>query len=163
MAGRKRLKVLVIVSCGGHFEQAIECLEAFRGCDVILVCYRYWGEMKGFSHPLVSRVRLVRFIAPQKWGLCLSMVVNLFEFLWIFLRERPDLLFSTGAEIAIGPFILGKLFWRTKNIYMETAAGNREGTVTARVLYRWSNLFLVQWPHQIGTFGPKARYEGRVV
>ena len=169
MAGRKRLKVLVIVSGGGHFEQAIECLEAFRGCDVVLVCNRFWGEMKGFSHPLanrvrlVSRVRLISLLGLKKWVLYLSMVVNLFECLWIFLRERPDLLFSTGAEIAIGPFILGKLLWRTKNIYMETAAGNREGTVTARVLYRWSDLFLVQWPRQIGMFGPKARYEGRVV
>ena len=150
MAGRKRLKVLVIVSGGGHFEQAVECLEAFCGCDGVLVCYRYLGELKSFNHPLVSRVRLVSLLAFKGWVLYLSLIVNLFEFLWIFLREWPDILFSTGSEIAIGPFILGKLLWRTKNIY-------------ARVLYRWSDLFLVQWPHQTAMFGPKALYEGRIV
>jgi UDP-N-acetylglucosamine:LPS N-acetylglucosamine transferase len=163
VAGRKRLKVLVIVSGGGHFEQGVECLDAFRGCDVVLVCYRYLGELKGFSHPLVSRVRLVSLLASKGWVLYLSMIVNAVQFLWMFLRERPDILFSTGSEIAIGPFIMGKLLWRTKNIYLETAAGNREGTVTARVLYRWSDLFLVQWPHQVAVFGSKARYEGRIV
>jgi UDP-N-acetylglucosamine:LPS N-acetylglucosamine transferase len=163
VAGRKRLKVLVIVSGGGHFEQGVECLEAFRGCDVVLVCYRYLGELKGFSHPLVSRVRLVSLLAHGGRLVYLSLAINAFQFLGMFLRERPDILFSTGSEIAIPPFIMGKLLWRTKNIYLETAAGERKGTVSARVLYRWSDLFLVQWPHQVKEFGPRARYEGRIV
>ena len=163
MAGRKRLKVLVIVSGGGHFEQGVECLDAFRGCDVVLVCYRYLGELKGFSHPLVSRVRLVSLLASKGWVLYLSMIVNAVQFLWMFLRERPDILFSTGSEIAIGPFIMGKVLWRTKNIYIETVTRIQQCTVTAYWVYRWSDLFLVQWPHQVKWFGPKARYEGRVL
>lgn len=159
----KRLKTLCIVSGGGHLEEAVECFEAFARTEQVVVVYRHKGEMASFTHPLVSRVRLVSLYGAKGWRLYLSLVVNLFEFLWIFLRERPDILFSTGSEIAIGPFVMGKIFWRTKNVYVETVTRIRECTKTAHWVYRWSDLFLVQWPQQVSMFGPKARYEGRVL
>lgn len=159
----RRLKALCIVSGGGHLEEAVECFDAFKHTDLRVVAYKHRGEMASFSHPRVLRVRLVSLFGAKGWRLYLSLVVNLFEFLWIFLRERPDLLFSTGSEITIGPFILGKLLWRTKNIYLETVTRISQCTVTAHWVYRWSDLFLVQWPHQTAMFGPKARYEGRVL
>ena len=119
--------------------------------------------MASFTHPLVSRVRLVSLYGAKGWRLYLSLLVNLLEFFRIFLRERPDILFSTGSEIAIGPFILGKILFRTKNIFLETVTRIGACTVTAHWVYRWCDLFLVQWPHQTAMFGPKARYEGRVL
>jgi len=163
MPYRGRSKTLVVVSGGGHFEQAIECLEAFRNTDVVLVCYRYLGDLAHFKHPRIRRIRLVTLLAFRGWALYLSLMLNALQFLWIFVCERPDILFSTGSEIAIIPFILGKVLWRTHNIFLETACGAPEGTGTAHWLYRWSDLFLVQWPHQVRMFGPKARYEGRLL
>jgi len=157
------LKVLCIVSGGGHLEEAVECFDALAGTDLVVVVYKHKGEMASFRHPRVSRVRLVRLFGAKGILLYLSLCVNLLEFLWIFLRERPDILFSTGSEIAIGPFILGKLVWHTKNIFLETVTRIHECTVTSHWVYRWSDLFLVQWPHQVEFFGPKARYEGRVL
>lgn len=159
----KPLKTLCIVSGGGHLEEAVECFEALRGTELVVVVYRHRGEMASFSHPLVSRVRLVSLFGAKGPLLYLSLLVNLLEFFWIFLRERPDILFSTGSEIAIGPFIMGKVLWRTRNIFVETVTRIRECTVTAHWVYRWSDLFLVQWPHQTERFGPRARYEGRVL
>ncbi|MFW5798326.1 MAG: hypothetical protein ACOCXX_01600 [Planctomycetota bacterium] len=161
--GDRPKKVMCIVSGGGHLEEAIECFEAFRGTELVVVMYRHLGEMASFSHPLVSRVHLVRLYGAKGWRLYLSLVVNLLEFIRLFMRERPDVLFSTGSEIAIGPFVMGKLFWGTRNIFVETVTRIDECTVTAHKLYRWSDLFLVQWPHQVGFFGPRARYEGRVL
>ena len=162
-APTKRLKTLCIVSGGGHIEEAAECFEAFRDTDLVVAVYRHHGEMASFTHPLVSRVRLVSLYGAKGWRLYLSLLVNLLEFFRIFLRERPDILFSTGSEIAIGPFILGKILFRTKNIFLETVTRIGACTVTAYWVYRWCDLFLVQWPHQTAMFGPKARYEGRVL
>jgi beta-1,4-N-acetylglucosaminyltransferase len=163
MSAIRPLKVLCIVSGGGHLEEAVECFEAFAGTDLVVVVYRHKGEMATFRHPLVSRVRLVSLFGAKGVLLYLSLIVNLFQFFWIFLRERPDILFSTGSEIAIGPYIMGKLLWRTKNIYIETVTRIQRCTVTAHWVYRWSDLFLVQWPHQTKFFGSRARYEGRVL
>jgi UDP-N-acetylglucosamine:LPS N-acetylglucosamine transferase len=159
----RRPKTLCIVSGGGHLEEAIECFDAFAETDLVVVVYRHRGEMASFTHPLVNRVRLVSLFGAKGPLLYLSLAVNLLEFVWILLQERPDILFSTGSEIAIGPFIMGKLLWRTRNIYIETVTRIHECTVTAHWLYRWSDLFLVQWPHQVSMFGPKTRYEGRVL
>ena len=159
----KRLKTLCIVSGGGHLEEAVECLDAFAQTEVVVVVYRHRGEMASFTHPLVSRVRLVSLYGAKGWPLYLSLIINLLEFFWIFLRERPDILFSTGSEIAIGPFIMGKILWRTKNVYVETVTRIHVCTKTAHWVYRWCDLFLVQWPQQVEMFGPKARYEGRVL
>ena len=164
MTSRNRqLKTLCIVSGGGHLEEAVECFDAFADTNLVVVVYRHRGEMATFTHPRVSRVRLVSLFGAKGLLLYLSLVVNLFEFAWIFLRERPDILFSTGSEIAIGPFVMGKVLWRTRNIYIETVTRIHECTRTAYWLYRWSDLFLVQWPHQVPMFGPHARYEGRVL
>ncbi|MFO8013069.1 MAG: hypothetical protein R6X20_07160 [Phycisphaerae bacterium] len=159
----RRPKTLCIVSGGGHLEEAIECFDAFADTDLVVVAYRHRGEMASFTHPHVRRVRLVSLFGAKGPLLYLSLAVNLLEFVRIFLQERPDILFSTGSEIAIGPFIMAKLLWRTRNIYIETVTRIHECTVTAHWLYRWSDLFLVQWPHQVSMFGPKARYEGRVL
>lgn len=159
----RRRKTLCIVSGGGHLEEAIECFDAFADTNLVVAVYRHRGEMATFTHPQVSHVHLVSLFGARGLLLYLSLIVNLLEFVWIFLRERPDILFSTGSEIAIGPFIMGKIFWRTRNIYIETVTRIRECTVTAHWLYRWSDLFLVQWPHQVRMFGPKARHEGRVL
>jgi len=159
----KPLKALCIVSGGGHLEEAVECFDAFTGCELVVVVYRHKGEMASFSHPRVSRVRMVSLYGAKGWRLYLSLVVNLWQFFVLFLRERPDVLFSTGSEIAIGPFVMGKLLWRTKNIFVETVTRIHQCTRTAHWVYRWSDLFLVQWEHQKSMFGPRARYEGRVL
>lgn len=157
------LKMICIVSGGGHIEEAAECFEAFRDTEIVIAVYRHQGEMASFSHPKVSRVRMVSLFGSHNLLLYLSLIANLFEFFWMFLRERPDILFSTGSEIAIGPFAMGKLLFRTKNIFLETVTRIHKCTRTAHWVYRWTDLFLVQWPHQTATFGPKARYEGRVL
>ena len=161
MTTPRKKRILMISSGGGHLEQALECLEAFPDCDVAMAIYA--GPGKSFSHPGINRVYKVRLFGGIGFLMVLTLFVNIFEFIRILLRERPDIIFSTGAEVTITPFIMGKLFFRTQNIFIETAFGGHGPTQTARWVYRWSNLFLVQWPHQVDMLGPKARYEGRLL
>jgi beta-1,4-N-acetylglucosaminyltransferase len=155
------MNIGIIVSGGGHLDEALPLLEAFKGHRVFLVTYVQQSLLR-FHHPHIERVYFVRLWGSKGIGLYLSIFINLFEFIYILLKERPNVLFSTGSEIAIIPFFLGKTFFRTKLIFLETATRVFGPSLTARVLYAVSDVFLVQWETLVGRFGPKAQFRGRV-
>jgi UDP-N-acetylglucosamine:LPS N-acetylglucosamine transferase len=78
----------------------------------------------------------------------------------ILLRERPETIVSTGAEVAIPFFYLGKLLFRSDLIFVETVSRIRHPSITGRVVYPVADLFLVQWPELCAAYGRRARYVG---
>lgn len=79
-----------------------------------------------------------------------------------FLRERPDLIISTGAEIALPVFLIGKLFG-SKTIFIETMTALEKPTLTGRILYHFSNRFLVQNQESLQAYGPRAEFHGSLL
>jgi len=77
----------------------------------------------------------------------------------IVLRERPDLVITTGAGIVVFFCLFAKLLG-AKLVFIESMANVKRPTLTARLLYPFSNLFLVQWPSLLPFF-PRARFVGR--
>ncbi len=71
----------------------------------------------------------------------------------IAVRERPRLVISTGADVAVPICLLAKLVG-ARLIYIETAA-ELEPTLSGRLVYRFADLFIVQWPEQQAAF-PRA-------
>lgn len=60
-------------------------------------------------------------------------------------RERPDLIVSSGAAIAVPFFLVGKLLG-AKTVYVEVFDRVDTPTLTGRIVRRLSDLFVVQWP-----------------
>jgi UDP-N-acetylglucosamine:LPS N-acetylglucosamine transferase len=90
------------------------------------------------------------------------MMKAFFQAARILLRERPDVVLSTGAEIAI-PFLwVGRLLG-TRTVYVESWCRIRTRSGTGPLVYPAADLFLVQWPTVLNLYGPKARYEGGLV
>lgn len=78
---------------------------------------------------------------------------------WNVLRkERPDILISTGAAVAVPFFYLGKLFG-VKLLYIEVYDRVTSATLTGRLVYPISDAFLLQWDEQ-KQFYPKGTYVG---
>jgi UDP-N-acetylglucosamine:LPS N-acetylglucosamine transferase len=73
--------------------------------------------------------------------------------------ERPDMIVTTGAEIAIPAFVIGRLM-RAKTLFLESAARVTSTSRTGRILYHVSDFFFVQWPSNRSLYGPKAVYKG---
>ena len=71
----------------------------------------------------------------------------------IALRERPRLVISTGADVAVPICLLGKALG-ARLIYVETA-GELAPTLSGRLVYPFADLFIVQWPEQRAAF-PRA-------
>jgi UDP-N-acetylglucosamine:LPS N-acetylglucosamine transferase len=80
----------------------------------------------------------------------------------IFLCERPDIIISTGAEVAIPAFYIGKLFG-SHCIFIELWAAIFEPTQTGKWLYSIADEFYVQWESLLLRYGPKARFRGTIV
>jgi len=76
-------------------------------------------------------------------------------------RERPDVIISTGAGLAIPYFVLGRLFG-SKLVYLEVFDRIDSPTLTGRVCYPFCHLFAVQWPEQ-RQFYPRATLVGPVL
>lgn len=60
-------------------------------------------------------------------------------------RERPDLIVSSGAAVAVPFFLVGKLLG-AKTVYIEVFDRVDAPTLTGRLVRRLTDLFVVQWP-----------------
>ena len=70
------------------------------------------------------------------------------------IREKPDIVISTGALAVIPLCLLAKLF-RRKLIFIESFAKVSSPTKTGKLLYKYADRFYVQWP-QMKEFYPDA-------
>lgn len=81
---------------------------------------------------------------------------------WRTLRTfRPDVVVSTGAGVAFPFFLLARLR-RIKTVYIEVYDRIELPTLTGRLCYPISDLFLLQWEEQ-HRFYPKGRLIGRLL
>jgi UDP-N-acetylglucosamine:LPS N-acetylglucosamine transferase len=146
---------MIVCSGGGHLAEAQRLMPAFDGCRTSLVTYRNArgsAPISGVPTYLVenigaSPVRLLRAIPTM---------------LRAIVVERPNLIVSTGSEIAIPFFYLAK-FLPIKTLFVESWCRVRTPSGTARLVYPVADRFLVQWEPLLTHFGSKAEFAGRVL
>lgn len=80
---------------------------------------------------------------------------------WKVLRhEKPDLIVSSGAAVAVPFFYLGKLMG-AKLIYIEVFDRIDKPTLTGKLVYPITDRFIVQWEQQKQVY-PKALNLGSI-
>lgn len=146
------MKICLICSHGGHLSEMLQLMEAFEGHETFFVTYDSTRTRE------LERKYLLRNIGTNP----LSMVQALFSTFRILRKEKPKVIVSTGAEIAIPAFYLAKLF-RIKTIFIESWARVIEPSGTGRMVYPVADVFLVQWQRLLTRCGKKAKYEGAIV
>jgi UDP-N-acetylglucosamine:LPS N-acetylglucosamine transferase len=156
------MKIGIVNSGGGHLDETLPLLDSLSNHDIFLVTYRQKSLLK-FKHPHIKETYFIKLAGSWRISLLKNALVNLIELYSIFKKEHPVILFSTGSEIAILAFFLGKCFFRTKLIFLETVTRPKTPSFTARVVYPIADLFLVQWETLLDKFGPKAQYKGRIL
>ena len=72
----------------------------------------------------------------------------------ILKKEKPDLIISSGAAVAVPFFYLGKLFG-AKTIYIEVFDRINKSTVSGKLVYPVTDQFIVQWEEMKQVY-PKA-------
>lgn len=58
---------------------------------------------------------------------------------------------------------LGKFFFKSKVIFIESFCRIKEPSLSGKLIYPVSDLFLVQWKEMLKFYGERAIYRGAVV
>ena len=89
-----------------------------------------------------------------------KLAVLFIKALGILLKEKPDFIITTGALIAYPFCVIGKLMG-IKIVYVESFARVKRPSLTGRLLYDFSDLFIVQWEDMLKLY-PKSVLGGGI-
>lgn len=145
-------RVLFVCSSGGHLDQLLRLRPWWERHDRAWVSFHtpdvvsgLQGERLHFGHHPTTRN------IP-------NLVRNLAASVRILLAERPDVIVSTGAGMAVPFFWLGRLLG-CATVYIEVYDRIDTPTMTGRMCRPVSDLFLLQWERQERQY-PGATYAG---
>jgi UDP-N-acetylglucosamine:LPS N-acetylglucosamine transferase len=135
-------RVLAVASSGGHWTQLRRLEPAFAGHDVAWLT----------THPgHREEVAPARFhtVADANRRSKAALVRSALKIAWVLLRERPDVVVSTGAApgyLAIrGARLLG-----ARTVWIDSVANVDELSLSGRLASARADLCLTQWPHLAG-------------
>ncbi len=157
------MNIYIVSSPGGHLNETLSMVEAFDGCDVYLVTLDF-PNMKDISFDHIKHIYILRlfFNYSVKFGLPVTLLIGMFTMIKAFIAHRPHMIFSTGSEIALPAFVLGKFLFGAKVVYVECFTRIRTLSLTAKLVYKFCDLFLVQWK-ELAVMHEKAQYRGRLI
>lgn len=143
----ERTKVVAIASGGGHWTQLLRLRPAFEGCEVVYVSTidGHADQVQGATFrcvPDASRWERRRAL------LCLVKVG------WLLVRERPDVVVSTGALPGYFAIAVGKAVLRKRTVWIDSIANADELSMSGRKAGRFADVWLTQWEHLAGDDGP---------
>lgn len=147
-----KIKICLVSASGGHFEQ-LKCLSPLlKKYDGFIVT-----EKTAFSQNADYFVTQTGFRDPG-W---IKNTIHLFnEVRNIWKKEHPDVIITTGTYIAL-PFMMMCKLHHKKLIYIETFARVTDTTKAGRIMYKFADLFIYQWP-ELESFYPNGIYGGSI-
>jgi UDP-N-acetylglucosamine:LPS N-acetylglucosamine transferase len=147
-------RVLVIASGGGHWVQMRRLRPAFEGLDVAYVTIHadYAIDVPGhrfYSVPDVTRM------SP---GRLLALAPALTR---ILLKEKPDVVITTGSAPGLVCIALARVFTRAKTVWIDSIANAERMSSSGLQARRFAHVWLTQWPALAVAGGPS--YWGEVL
>lgn len=148
------MKVCLVGSSGGHLAH-LRLLREFWADE-----QRFWVTFdKPDARSLLKGERRINCFFPTNRNLK-NLVKNTWLAFKVLRRERPDVVISSGAAVAVPFFYVSKLL-RIKTVYIEVFDRIDAPTLTGRLVYPVTDLFVVQWPEMRKVY-PKAVNLGRI-
>lgn len=150
------MKICFAASSGGHFEQLMMLYPLMKKHDSFILTEKTnykvnTKEIRSYNVLQVNRRELL---------FLLRFLILILQTIIIFLKEKPDVVMSTGALSTIPILILAKLF-RKKVIFIESFSKINSPTITGKLVYKFADLFIIQW-EELRKYYPKAQYEGGI-
>lgn len=152
----RKLKICIVASAGGHLAELQSLLPVISKYDYFYVTF----YMKHVTTNLSARAYYVinPDIRNPRLGIP-AFILNLFQSIFILLKEKPDVIITSGATVAFTFCYLAKLLFRAKIIFIETMSRITSPSLIGRLLYPIADVFIVQWKSLL-KFYPKAIYGG---
>ena len=147
-------RVLFIASTGGHLNELLQLSPMFKELDYHLITEKTKSNMylkdkyKNKVNYLIYGTKHHMLTYPFK------LLANCFISLYLYLKIHPDYIITTGVHTAGPMCMLGRLFG-SRVIFIETFANKETKTLTGKLIYKFANLFVVQWNTMLKLY-PKA-------
>lgn len=144
----QNMKVCLVGSSGGHLTHLYMLKPFWENKD------RFWVTFdKEDANSILKDEKLYHCHFPTNRNVG-ALIKNTFLAIKVLRKEKPDLIISTGAAVAIPFFWIGKLMG-SKTIYIEVFDRIDASTLTGRIVYPVSDKFIVQWDEMKKVY-PKA-------
>ncbi len=151
----KSMKICIVCSSGGHFFQLFRLKEVWQDKN------HFWVSFPAQDTQYLLKDELVYWANYPTNRNVKNLIKNLF-LAWRILRtERPDVIISTGAGVAVPFILIGKLL-KIKSIYIESITFIKRISLSGFLIYPFVDKFLVQW-QELAERYKKAEYHGQVV
>lgn len=136
----KKLKICFAASSGGHYEQLMMLKPLIEKYESFIVTEKthYKASVKG------KKVYYMHQVNRRESLFTIWMLMNLVCSMSIIMRERPNVVITTGVLAMIPISLLVKLTGG-KLIYIESFAKVTSPTKTGKFLYKFADQFYVQW------------------
>jgi len=151
---RKDFRICIACCPGGHLVQAKQLAPVYEKYKHFYVTH------KGGVADKMKKTARVRTVPDVLRYNPLSWFMGAVSSVYVASVERPDVVITTGAGAVVFYCIVAKILG-AKLIFIESMARVERPTWTARMLYPFADLFLVQWPGLLRFF-PRAKYLGRL-
>lgn len=134
------MKICFTASSGGHFEQLMMLKPLMDKYESFVVTEKTNYKVSNKEIPFYY----VKQVNRQEKKFLYYMILNSFTTLKIFIKEKPDIIISTGALATIPMCIIAKVF-KKKIIFIESFAKTNSPTLTGKLIYKFADQFYVQW------------------
>lgn len=149
------MKVCFTSSSGGHFEQLLMLKKLFDYYDSFIVT-----EKTKYNQKYALTTYFLKQVNRSNIFFIFPLLYNVFFSIYILFKERPKIVISTGVLSTIPLCIFAKLLGK-KLIYIESFAKINSATLTGKVMYKFADVFYVQWQEMLKVY-PKAKFIGGI-
>lgn len=132
-------RVLLVASGGGHWVQLLRLREAWAGQDIAYV------TVQEAYRSQVGDARFYAVVDATRWDR-LRLLKMMMQVSWIVLRERPDVVVTTGAAPGVVALRVGK-WLGAKTVWVDSIANVEAMSMSGLRVREFADLWLTQWPH----------------
>lgn len=148
------MKICLVESSGGHLTHLYMLKPTWEQYE------RFWVTFdKEDARSILEGEKVYPCYYPTNRNIK-NLIRNTFVAWKVLRKEKPDVLISSGAAVAVPFFYLGKLMGK-KLIYIEVFDRVDKPTMTGKMVYPIVDEFIVQWEEQLKVY-PKAKNFGSI-
>lgn len=151
-------RVMFISSMGGHLNELMMLKPLFDKYEYHLVTEKTKAT-KYLKDDYNKRVSYLVYGTKKTLILYpFILFINCIISLCLYIKYRPKYIITTGTHTAGPMCCIGKIFGSII-IYIETFASINKGSQTGKLIYKFADLFVVQWESMLNIY-PKATLGG---
>ena len=147
------MKICLACSSGGHLSEMMELKEVYGRYNYFFVTYRSADTIE-----LAEKEKVHFLTNPHRHPIL--TILNFLQSFKRFIKEKPDIVMTTGAGVALPMCYIAKLF-RKRIIFIESFCRVEKPSLFGRLIYPIANLTIVQWKPLLNYY-KEAKYGGPI-